>query len=112
MDQTRKPTYGSLQAGRGIAALMVVLFHTIIFFAGDSWDRYSLHLAFRTAGLALGVEYFFVLSGAVILLAHRDDIGHIATVPSYLWKRFRRVYPIYWIVLTAVVLEYALRPGY
>jgi exopolysaccharide production protein ExoZ len=51
------------------------------------------------AGTALGVEFFFVLSGFVILMAHWKDVGHPSTVLSYVWKRFRRIYPIYWVVL-------------
>ena len=105
-----KQQYLSLQAGRGLAALMVVVFHTTSFVGGD--PRYwNLHwLSVRLAGLALGVEYFFVLSGTVILLAHLNDLGQPRTIPIYFWKRFRRVYPIYWVVLTFLVLEYALRP--
>jgi exopolysaccharide production protein ExoZ len=111
MEPAGMQTYRSLQAGRGLAAVMVVLFHTTSFLGGDPryWRRQWL--SDRFAGLALGVEFFFVLSGAVILLAHRGDIGRPATIPSYLWKRIRRVYPVYWLILTALVLEYTLRPG-
>jgi len=111
MPPTKKHQYFSLQAGRGIASLMVVLYHAAIFVGGDSryWHRDWIVVPFK--GFALGVEYFFVLSGAVILLAHFNDIGHPSAVPSYLWKRFRRVYPIYWLVLTVVILAYVLRPG-
>jgi len=104
-------TYLTLQAGRGIAAIMVVIFHTTSFLGGDPRYWHLRWLSIRFTGLSLGVDYFFVLSGTVILLAHRKDIGHPATIPSYLWKRFRRVYPIYWLVLTTLVLEYTLRPG-
>ncbi len=90
---SRKPTYASLQAGRGIAALMIVVFHTTVFFGNDAryWHREWLTL--NSAGLGVSIDYFFVLSGAVILMAHRADIGRIATLRPYLWKRFRRVYP-------------------
>ena len=111
MQPERKPTYTSLQAGRGLAAMMVVVFHTTTFVGGDPRYWHQQWLSVRLAGLALGVEYFFVLSGAVILLAHLDDIGRPATLGSYLLKRFRRVYPIYWLVLAVVVLGYWMRPG-
>ncbi len=79
----------------------------------DTDQRYWQHSGFSKSflGGSLGVEYFFVLSGAVILLAHRRDIGRPNAIASYLWKRFRRVYPIYWIILTVVVLEYMMRPS-
>ena len=90
---------------------MVVLFHVTSFVSGDPRYWHVPGLSDHFAGFALGVEYFFVLSGTVILLAHLRDIGHPATIPSYFWKRFRRVYPIYWLVLAAVVAQYILRPG-
>ena len=52
----------------------------------DTDRRYWQHSGFSQSfvGGALGVEYFFVLSGAVILLAHRGDIGRPDTISSYL----------------------------
>ena len=63
-------------------------------------------LSNRLLGLALGVESFFVLSGAVILLAPVDEVGKAASFRSYMRKRARRVYPIYWSVLAFVVLAH------
>ena len=80
--------FGTLQAGRGLAASMVVVHHVILFTAALEF----------TAG-HLGVEFFFVLSGFVILMAHFDDIGKRETLQMFAWKRFRRLYPVYWIVL-------------
>jgi exopolysaccharide production protein ExoZ len=101
----------SLQVGRGLAAVMVVGHHTMSYIGREPryWQRASI--AQRWSGLQLGVEYFFVLSGVVMLMAHWGDIDKPQSLGSYLWKRFRRIYPIYWIVLTPVVLEYFLRPG-
>lgn len=101
----------SLQVGRGVAAVMVVGHHTMSYIGLDPryWQRFSL--AKRCSGLQLGVAYFFVLSGVVMLMAHWQDFDKPQSVQSYLWKRFRRIYPIYWIILTIVVLEYFLRPG-
>ena len=110
MDSSRRQ-YASFQAGRGIAACLVALMHAASYI--DTDQRYWQHTGFSQPflGGGLGVEYFFVLSGAVILLAHRRDIGRPDSIPSYLWKRFRRVYPIYWIILTIVVVEYLSHPS-
>jgi exopolysaccharide production protein ExoZ len=101
----------SLQVGRGLAAVMVVGHHVMSYIGREPryWQRGSLAKA--TGGLQLGVDYFFVLSGVVMLMAHWADLDRPQRLGSYLWKRFRRIYPIYWIVLTPVVLEYCLRPG-
>jgi peptidoglycan/LPS O-acetylase OafA/YrhL len=96
-----RPRYISLQAGRGIAAVLVVVHHAAAFL-DLVWGRPEIFRRFQ--GPRLGVAFFFVLSGIVILTAHRRDIGHPSSVPSYLWKRFRRIYPIYWVVLIATLL--------
>jgi peptidoglycan/LPS O-acetylase OafA/YrhL len=58
----------------------------------------------------LGVEYFFVLSGVVIYLAHEKDIQNPSRFGQYVVKRFRRIYPMYWLVLIPLVAQYLLRP--
>jgi exopolysaccharide production protein ExoZ len=88
-----------LQAGRGLAAVLVVVHHAAL-----------LTGAFNYSAGHLGVEFFFVLSGIVILMAHWDDIGNPRALSSFAWKRFRRIYPIYWIVLLPQLLWIIARP--
>ncbi len=45
-----------------------------------------------------GVDFFFVLSGFIIMHAHTADIGKPERLYRYLWRRATRIYPIYWIV--------------
>lgn len=106
--------YDSLQAGRGIAALMVVVTHIGFVLdthadalASHGWTPHAVHqLRTRISGGAMGVEFFFVLSGIVIVMAHLRDLGRPEALPSYLWKRFRRIYPLYWLVLPTWMLLY------
>lgn len=86
----------SLQAGRAVAALMVLGFHL-----GLAVQSY-----FGSAPLLLpfghaGVEFFFVLSGFIVAAAHYGDIGRPARLGRFLWKRFVRIYPVYWLVFLA-----------
>lgn len=64
----------SLQAARGIAAILVVICHASAFVGEEPslWHRYTIFLWLR--GTALGVQLFFVLSGIVLYTAHREDI--------------------------------------
>jgi len=101
----------SLQIGRGIAALMVVLFHL----NGSIWgigkyfpQKFSGLFSFGNAG----VQFFFVLSGFIIFLVHAKDIGKPHTFGSFLFKRFVRVYPTYWIVLFLTVPVFFVVPSY
>jgi exopolysaccharide production protein ExoZ len=57
-------------------------------------------------GGALGVQLFFVVSGIVIFRAHQNDLGHARKARSFFWKRFRRVYPLYWICLSLTLLKH------
>jgi exopolysaccharide production protein ExoZ len=100
--------FKSLQVGRGLAALMVVFYHCEgLFSLAKYWHltRYYFHFG------SSGVDFFFVLSGIVILHAHRSDIGKPSRLRTYLWKRFRRIYPIYWIILLMLLPLYFALPG-
>jgi peptidoglycan/LPS O-acetylase OafA/YrhL len=56
------------------------------------------------------VQFFFVLSGFVMMTAHRGDFGSLAAVPKFWWRRACRIYPMYWLALAlvAIVIHSAL----
>ncbi|MFK8002616.1 MAG: acyltransferase family protein [Polyangiales bacterium] len=89
----------SLQALRAIAAVLVVLFHMDAFmpafmgfeFAGN-WFRNG----------EAGVDIFFVLSGFIIYYSVKGRQG--MTRGRFLEARFIRLYPIYWLVLGALIV--------
>lgn len=101
--------YKSLQAGRAFAAILVVLFHL-----GETiaLDKYFGIAAFKVPFSfgASGVEFFFVLSGFIILAAHQRDIFKPNQVLSYIRKRVIRIYPVYWIVFLGVYLAAIASP--
>ncbi len=92
-----------VEASRGIAAVLVVLRHATDLLAVPkyfgTWPLGGLFI-FGNAG----IDFFFVLSGFIIYHVHREDIGRPSRVPGYAWKRFVRIYPIYWIVFTGLGL--------
>lgn len=99
----------SLQAGRGLAALAVVAFHLSVYLGDPRFGGDAVFWRFTRYG-NLGVDFFFVLSGFIILHAHAGDIGKPDRWPRYAYRRFARLFPIYWIytlgflVLTAVTV--------
>ncbi len=101
----------SLQACRAVAALLVVLLHTSqgIFFQPKYFGHKPYGLVFDF-GLA-GVNFFFVLSGFLMMHVHARDFGQPNRFGNYAWKRFSRIYPPYWVALTLVVPVYFLSPG-
>lgn len=103
-------TFGSIEAGRGIAALLVVLYHADRLVVNPAyWGARAFGGAF--VGGHAGVEFFFVLSGFIITHVHTRDIGRPNRLRRYLVRRFDRVYPLYWLVLTGVVALTLLGPG-
>ena len=104
-----KRMFDSLQAGRALAALMVVVHHADEIMSDPRYYSDLWHRVF-VAGHS-GVAFFFVLSGAVIFYAHREDIGRPAQAIPYFWKRFRRIYPPYWGVLFCLLALYLAMPS-
>jgi peptidoglycan/LPS O-acetylase OafA/YrhL len=101
-----KPTILSLQAGRGLAALAVVLMHSAMAgrdfgggpFIGDTVLQYG----------RFGVDFFFVLSGFII---YHSTVGRDRSLSEYAIARFRRIYLPYWPVGIAVALLYIALPN-
>jgi peptidoglycan/LPS O-acetylase OafA/YrhL len=100
-----------MQAGRGIAALMVVIFHLNSGIFGKSKYYPDIFWWVFSGGHA-GVEFFFVLSGFIIAYIHLDQIGKPALLWPFLRKRFIRIYPTYWVVMCAVLPVYFIAPWF
>jgi exopolysaccharide production protein ExoZ len=92
-----------LQVLRGAAASLVVLYHVNPIFKQNLGGRTFLggHLDFGFSG----VDLFFVLSGFVIMYVHSTDIGRPERLKRFAWRRFSRVYPLYWLVLGGKLLS-------
>lgn len=92
-----------IQMGRAVAALMVVVFHANVFFLPQRlYDGVSAGRAFNMG--YSGVEFFFVLSGFIMVLVHRRDFGRPDRALAFLRKRVVRIYPILWVVLVGVLI--------
>lgn len=98
---TRGKRLERLNALRGPAALLVVLYHVRQIALRDMGSAGSFE--FWRFGHA-GVDLFFVISGFVIYLVHRGDIGRPQATRRFLMRRLIRVYPPLWIVTTGVLV--------
>lgn len=105
-----KQLINSLQVFRGLAALAVVAHHTAV--STDAFVQTVPAGWLRLFDLgALGVDFFFVLSGFIIMHAHRQELANTAAVKPYLAKRLMRIFPAYWPVGLAMLALYAAFPG-
>jgi len=95
--------YYSLQAYRGIAALLVVLFHLGGTIASDKYfniEYFSVPFSFGH----YGVQLFFVLSGFLIFKIHKKDFSKPDRLSTYYRKRIIRIYPVFIIIFFLVYL--------
>ncbi|MBC7750339.1 MAG: acyltransferase [Candidatus Saccharibacteria bacterium] len=94
--QSHKNQLSSIEAARGIAAVMVVFYHAARHLKADTgylpWQGVS---QFGHSG----VDFFFVLSGFIIMFVHRKDLGNPHTLLKYFERRFTRIYPYFWFSL-------------
>jgi peptidoglycan/LPS O-acetylase OafA/YrhL len=99
-----------LEAGRGFAALLVVVLHTrnIMtqprFFGTELFGGYLKNFN-------VGVDFFFVLSGFIIAWVHWKDLGDRSRLGNYAAKRFLRIFPPYWGILFPLIALYLIFPG-
>lgn len=105
----------SIEAARAIAALVVLLMHSANLMRTEQFSGHTGLGGALDFGY-IGVDFFFVLSGFIITYVHFSEIGHPNCIPRYLWRRFSRIYPIFWFVLLLVLTisvagRYALGKG-
>ena len=97
--------YG-VQALRFAAATAVVVTHAVDL-AGT---RLGLETALAGGTLenfgAVGVDVFFVISGFIIATTTQGQRG-VGAAGAFLWRRFRRVAPIYWLLSLPILIGMA-----
>ena len=81
----------ALDGARGVAALSVLLFHTL----GSEFKAFS--------NLYIAVDFFFVLSGFVLAPAFAR-VTNLSTALAFLKSRFFRIFPMVLAVITFTVL--------
>ena len=90
-------SYATLDAIRGVGAVMIVVRHTGAYFG-----------AFQPPESFLAVDLFFVLSGFVLTHAYQDRLEGEMTALDFLRVRLVRFAPLYWLGLLGGTLAAAL----
>lgn len=98
-----------LQAMRGVAVLLVLLYHLAVIEQKYGGRRLLPDLA----GVgAAGVDLFFVISGFVMASIMRGGFLGLPAAARFFGRRAARIYPLYWFYTAIVLLVAALRPGW
>jgi peptidoglycan/LPS O-acetylase OafA/YrhL len=77
---------------RTILALAVVVYHSFSIFG------------LRLCGGQIAVESFFMISGFYMALILNEKYVGVGSFRTFLWSRFYRIFPAYWIVLVTALL--------
>jgi len=93
----------SVQALRALAAILVMLYHGTLILESIG---YSFFFNIFKVGF-IGVDIFFVISGFIILNIYFPKQNQISTdqIKIFFYKRFVRIFPIYWIVLIILTIK-------
>ncbi|MCS0630038.1 acyltransferase [Telluria mixta] len=94
----------TIEAARGIAALLVAFFHGAHVVELAQPGRGAPFGGFFSFGHA-GVPFFFVLSGYIIYYIHHADLDRPGRLGSFAWKRVTRIYPLYLIVMVLITAK-------
>jgi len=106
-DFPRFQRYPSLDFWRGIACLVVVVFHSWVYVAGREQLHGEMGFVFRCIrNLWIGVPLFFVISGYCISSTCDSMRRRSHSAKTYFWRRYRRIFPPFWIctLIVAAVL--------
>lgn len=97
-----------LDALRGLAALAVVLFHyTTKYSEIFNTDVTTQIIDFKYGHY--GVQLFFIISGFVIFMT----INKVKTPFEFIFKRFIRLYPVFWLcIIITTLVTFNLPPGF
>ena len=101
---------GTIQAGRALAAIAVVMFHLSIAMGDVRYGGVPVFGAWTSRG-NLGVDFFFVISGFIMMYIHQRDIGRPDRWLAFARARFLRLFPVYWLYTLVFCLLVALGFG-
>ncbi len=103
-------TVQNIQGLRGVAVLLVVVFHLALVEA-QYGGATPLLPALATVGM-MGVDLFFVISGFVMVGITRGGFRQPVFAMRFLYRRASRIYPLYWIYSLCVLAVFVVQPSW
>jgi peptidoglycan/LPS O-acetylase OafA/YrhL len=104
----RSTRYESLDAWRGFACLLVVIFHATAFNLTANLREVSSSfpgsIILLMSYLYHGVTLFFVISGYCIAAAVEASARRDLPMANFFWRRFRRIFPPFWVLVALAAI--------
>lgn len=104
----------SVQVLRGVAALLVVLFHCAavqkLGLDSSRHDEIALLSGFWDRGYA-GVDLFFVISGFIMVYVTRHKRFEARDISGFLYNRITRIYPLWWVFASIMAIYFFVTYG-
>ncbi len=95
----------SIESLRGVAALMVICYHTVALMKVPA----PAHLQLIETHFGLGVPLFYALSGFVLAYGFADRLGSREAINAFYIRRIARIAPLFYSVsLTWIVINWLL----
>ncbi len=101
----------SIQVLRGIAALLIVVYHSFYLLEQKAMLEFSSMAHRFIEFLQIGVDIFFIISGFIIYYTVYGK-GRDVSVWSFIKKRLIRIVPLYWVVTSVLFFCLLLFPSY
>lgn len=99
----------NLQICRGVAALLVVIGHSL-----HDYDAIAARAGLPADGAIFnwgcGVDIFFVISGFIMVHVASDDFTKPHAGANFILKRIARIVPLYWSMTTLVIVGGIIAP--
>ncbi|MEK4146799.1 acyltransferase [Robertmurraya sp. FSL W8-0741] len=97
-----------IQFSRALVPFFVILLHAKAFLT--TYFHYDfLHLS--NVDRSGGVYYFFALSGFMVYYLYHQSFGDPSKLKEYLYHRFIRIYPLYWMITFMILPIYFIYPN-
>jgi len=98
-----------IQFSRALVPFLVMLFHL----SGTMMAYFDYNLlGFSFIPISGGVNYFFALSGFMMYYIYRESLGQTHQLRSFLFNRFIRIYPLYWLLTCLFLFVLFLNPDF
>ena len=109
MSQQTPGTLLHIELARGLAALMILVFHLIVL-GQARYQAFPFDVTPLIPFLSGSIDLFFMISG--FLMLHTTQAPHNRRAVPFMLKRLIRIFPSYWLVLGGQIIVLLLKPDW